>query len=267
MKLGCGTLLYGAFELEVALAGIRQAGYAAIELAALREMASHLETGYPDGVYETVKKQIDDSGLVLESIGASTNVLDEEQRARFVQLMRIGEMLGAPAITTGSGGKPDDDASFKHVVNTFQQLTHVAQDTGVELSLKPHVGAAVYNTRTALQFMNEVDTTWVGLNVDASHLFRAGEVPEESIRLLWPFVKTARIRDCDDPNAQGPGPVNQQICGQGKLNLRGMLAGFKLVPQLQYVTLEIVGTKAQGLSLDEVQRTVEESKRCLDSIL
>ena len=42
MQPGCSTILYGGHSLETALDGIRKAGYAAIELCAIPNMADHL---------------------------------------------------------------------------------------------------------------------------------------------------------------------------------------------------------------------------------
>ncbi|HEV2471127.1 MAG TPA: sugar phosphate isomerase/epimerase family protein, partial [Chthonomonadales bacterium] len=188
MQLGCSTLLYGNHPLSEALVGIKAAGYSAIELASIPGMADHIppEIYGSETALASLRSQIADHGLEIESIGASTNLLDAEARARFIHLMEAGMRLGAPAITTGSGGASDDEVSFQTVITTLNGLAPIAQQTGVRVSIKPHVGSAVYSTRTALRMMDVVDKDQIGLNVDASHLWRTPEleIPEQTIPSL-----------------------------------------------------------------------------------
>jgi sugar phosphate isomerase/epimerase len=265
MELGCSTLLYGNFPLEVALRGIKKAGYGAIELAAMPGMSDHM----PQAIYESeallkdLRKQIEDSGLAIESIGASTDLLNPEARARFVKLMRAGHILGAPAITSGSGGKADDEETFHSVEVMLNELAPVAHETGVKVSVKPHVGGAVYSTKTSLRMMQLVDTSAIGLNVDASHLWRTPEleIPEETIPSLLPYLVTARIRDT--LSRERPiGPVPTQIPGGGALNLKAVVDVFKQKAGLKYITLEIVGTHANH-SVEQIDDVVQ---RCYDAL-
>ena len=257
MQIGCSTILYGGYPLDVALDGIRRAGYAAIELCAIPGMADHLSADADPAYYRDVRQRVADQGLAIESVGASTNLLDPDRRARFVRLIRAAALLGAPAITTGSGGVSDDEQSFRTVVETVNGLARIAASEGVKLSIKPHVRAAVYSTPTALRFMNEVDGAWVGLNYDASHLWRANETPEESLERLAPYLATARIRDAVSREPGGPGPVDQQIPGNGAMNLPAITRGLAAIPHLQYTVLEIVGAKE--LPLERVQAIVQTS--------
>src|SRR5690348_7172675 len=214
MQLGCSTLLYGALPLDTALNGIQKAGYKAIELCAIQGMANHLPDDLNVAGYEEIGKRIADRGLAIESLGVSTNLLDGQAAYRVVRLLKAAAVLGAPYITSGSGGKANDDDSFKKVVATLNELAKTASEIGTKISLKPHVGCAAYSTKTSLRLMQEVDTDWIGLNVDASHLWRTPEqeIPEETIPRLLPYLFTARIRDTK--GRETPiGPVENQIPG------------------------------------------------------
>jgi len=266
MILGCSTILYGGHSLDAALNGIRQAGYGAIELCAIPGMAPHISCDMNEAEIQDVAAKIEDSGLVIESIGASGNPFssDDPGEPPFVRLMRVAGALGVPALATGSGGAFGDGDSFKETVVRINGMAEIAADLGVRISIKPHVGAAVASTPTALRFMEEVDPEWVGLNVDASHLWRTEpwEVPEESIPKLAPHIVTARIRDTHAGHERPIGDVPSQIPGQGGMNLSAICAALDAVPDLEYVTLEIVGAKEFALA--DVQRVVEESKAGLD---
>jgi sugar phosphate isomerase/epimerase len=259
VRLGCSTILFGGFGLEQALASIKAAGYDAIELAAIPSMADHLPGDARDADYRAIAQRVAAAGLAIESIGGSTNLLDPASRTRFIALLRAASLLGAPAVTTGSGGISDDEASFARVVATINDLARVGADLDVRLSIKPHVNQAVYSTPTALRFMGEVDRRWVGLNFDASHLYRADEDPVVALAALAPHLATCRIRDIAGKQP-GPGPVENQIPGKGALDLPPLCTAIARL-SLPYVTLEIVG--ARDLPLADVERVARESQHYL----
>ena len=267
MKLGCSTILYGGYDLDTALKGIRKAGYEAIELCAIPGMAPHISCDMSPNAVREVKAKVADYGLIIESIGASGNPFKAEGggEAPFVKLMKVAAEIGAPALATGSGGKSDDEASFKEVVERINEMARIAADLGVKISIKPHVRSAVYSTPTAIRFMGEVDRDWVGINYDASHLWRTEppEVPEESVRELAPYLFTARIRDTHEGHEIPIGSVESQIPGRGGMDVPAICAALKQVPGLEILTLEIVGAKE--FALDEVQRVVEACKAYLDT--
>ena len=268
MEFGCSTLLYGSHSLQDALDGIHRAGFKAIELCAITGMAEHLTAAMlenPDALAQ-VKELAEKRGLAIESIGASMNLLDDGAPKRVQALSQAASWIGAPALTTGTGGRTGDEASFEAVVAALKRLTPILLDAGVKLSLKPHVGAAMHNTETAIRLMEMVDTRAVGLNVDASHLWRTPvpEVPEETIPRLLPWLVTARIRDTLS-HEQPIGPVETQVPGGGAMNLAAVIRVFESKPGLKYVTLEIVGTHS-GWELAKVDAVVSDCYRKLEAL-
>lgn len=254
MQLGCGTLLYGGHSLERALDGIKAAGYTHVELGAMPGMADHFRPGEPDSYYDDVRNAIESRGLAVESLGASTNLLDDGARARFIGLMEAAAKIGAPFLTSGSGGKSNDEETWAQVIRVFkEELIPAAERTGTRISIKPHVGSAAFSCGTSLRFMAELGTDLVRLNYDSSHIFRAHEDPVMTLRALAPYVGTGRIRDMFSRDVQGPGPVESQIPGNGAMPVAAVAKEFKAVPGLRVVTLEIVGAKEMDAeSVDSV---------------
>jgi len=146
----------------------------------------------------------------------------------------------------------------------LREALPVCEDTGIKLSVKPHVRAAVHNTATALRFIEEIGSEWVGLNLDNTHLQRSGDDPVEAVEALKPCVLTARIRDFLSPDLS-IGPVESQIPGKGQADVQGYLQALCTVPGLEYVTVEMAGTK--DYSLSEVRRIVGETLVALRSYL
>ena len=258
--LGCSTILYGGFSLTQALKGIAQAGYKAIELCARPGMAPHLEIGKTTSYYSEIKAQVASHGLAIESIAGTGGIgMDSPE---FDAVIEAAQQVGAPVIAEGTGGKSDDDESFSQVVELVNVTAARTSQAGIKLSLKPHVNNAVYSTETALRFIREVDRKWVGINFDASHIWRtaAAEDPVKSLQQLKDCIGTLRIRD-NRESREGPiGPVETQIPGKGSMDLPALAAVMNAIDQVPYVTLEIVGTHGgTDTSLAEVQRVVEKS--------
>jgi sugar phosphate isomerase/epimerase len=264
MKLGCSTILYGQHGVDDALAGISQAGYSAIELCAIPGMGLHVEPGRSEAEYTDLKRRITDRELAIDSIGATGNdPYDASPESGFRRLMEAAAILGAPALTTGSGGESGNKEDMLRAADVFNGLAEFGKGLGVKVSVKPHVGGVVHNTPSSLEFMSLVDTDWIGLNVDASHLWRAQpdwEAGEESIPKLAQYILTARIRDTLDHDAP-IGPVETQVPGGGAMDLKAVMCAFAEVPGLEYVTLEIVGTA--GWDLDQIQERVASSHEVL----
>ena len=80
----------------------------------------------------------------------------------------------------------------------------MAEKYGVTLCVKAHVGESVYNTPTTLQVMEAITSPAFGIDMDPSHIYRAGENPVEAIAAVISRVKHVHIRDCKG-RQQGPG--------------------------------------------------------------
>ncbi len=255
MDLGCSTILYGGYDLEVAMERIRAAGYLAIELCCIPGMAPHLAIGAGDAYYGNIRNLAEHHQLEIESLGASGNLDDE---TRFLQILDAAAAVGAPVVTTGPGGRPDDESAFNATVEKINVLADQAARRGVRLSIKPHVGNAVYNTDTAYRFMQQVDRRRVGINYDATHIWRSPqqEVPEETIGRISEFLFSLRVRDVKGRQT-AIGPVEHQVAGNGDMDLHAQASAFKTIPGLEYAVLEIVGTR--DLALPEIDSVLRRS--------
>ncbi|MCE5241514.1 sugar phosphate isomerase/epimerase [bacterium] len=258
MKLGCSTLLFAGHDFDTAIAALGEAGYDAVELGAIPGMGEHLKPGEAPEVYQAMRAKLDAAGLALESVGCSGALGTD----RFEPLAEAARAMGAPYMTLGTGGTSDNEASWETVVAQLREALPVCERTGIKLSVKPHVRSAVYNVATARRMLDELQSEWIGLNMDNTHLQRVGEDPIQAVHELRDRICTARIRDylSDDLSI---GPLENQIPGKGMADVPGYYQALTEVPGLQYVVLEMVGTR--DLPLPEVQRVVGEALVALRS--
>ncbi|MHB8994774.1 MAG: sugar phosphate isomerase/epimerase family protein [Armatimonadota bacterium] len=265
MKIGCSSLLYGGYDLDAALDGMKSAGFDAVELCSIPGMGEHFKGGEPPEVYAAIREKLQAAGLALESVGCSGSLRTE----RFEPLMRAAAALGAPFITLGGFGVADDEHGWRQVIEAVRAALPLAEEIGVKMSFKPHVRATIYNTKTARRFIEEIQSPLVGLNIDNTHLERSGDDPIAAVNELREWIFTARIRDykSDDFSV---GLIEHQIPGKGAANVRGYYEALTTVPGLEYVVLEMGGTDYSGSGLQtldsrELQRVVGEALVALRS--
>ena len=279
MKLGCSTILFGGYSLDEALDGIAKAGYRAIELCARPGMAPHVAMDRPATYYAEIKQKITDRGLVIESLAGTGGIsLDSDE---FPRALEVAHMLGAPMIAEGAGGnspaveddsfKPEYETSLKDVVGILNRAAEQAMQFGIKLTIKPHVGTAIYSRKSILKAVPDLNQEWIGINFDPTHIWRSGtgEDPVETLRAVKKYVFTLRIRDNRASRERPIGSVENQIAGKGALDLPALTAEMKTIEdRVPYATLEIVGThNGTGWALEAVQDVIGQCFTYLEPLL
>jgi sugar phosphate isomerase/epimerase len=244
--IGCNSVLFSMVDLDSALQHIAWAGYDGAELAYIPGMVEHVQPGQGQSYADRIKRLAADLGLRLYAIEATPNTPE-----RVTDACQIAAGLGIPIVAIGSGGKTGDAASFRQAVELGAQLAAIAGGSGVKLALKPHVGAAVYNTETALQAWREIGSPHLGLNFDPSHLVRAGEDIVAAARQFTAAgaIVHSHFRDCLTEKLGGPpGPPEEQVPGRGRLDIPAVLRALSAGGYGGVLDLECIGTKSYPLS-------------------
>ena len=132
------------------------------------------------------------------------------------------------------------------------------------MCVKAHVGGSIYNTPTTLRAMEKISSPAFGIDMDPSHVYRAGEDPAQALKPVLSKVKHIHIRDCKGPGPS-PGTPPDQACGRGEIDLysycKVMVEGGYTGP----VCLEVIG--ANTLELPQVAIIAAESRGYLNAIL
>jgi sugar phosphate isomerase/epimerase len=94
--------------------------------------------------------------------------------------------------------------------------------------------------------MEAISSPNFGIDMDPSHIHRAGENTVDALKAVISRVKHIHIRDCKGLQ-QGPGKPEMQANGRGDIDLLGYV---KVLADNQYagpVDLEIIGAKEYAL--------------------
>lgn len=241
MKLGANSVLFGGYDLETAFTTIARAGYDGIELSAIDGMSQHLVLDRWREVAPEIKRLAASTGLALLAMEQPSQD-PERMEAAFQAAVEIG----IPIVNCGPGGKTGDAESLQASIDSLGRLADRAEHHGVVLCVKAHVGAAIWDTPTTLAVMNAIGSPNFGIDMDPSHIHRAGENPVDAIAAVVSRVRHVHIRDCKG-RQQNPGTPEMQANGRGDIDLLGYL---RVLHQHGYdgpVDLEIIGAKEYSL--------------------
>jgi sugar phosphate isomerase/epimerase len=241
MKLGANSVLFGGYDMETAFRCLAMAGYDGIEMSAIGGMSEHLVLDRWREVANEIKglsKTYELELLAMEQPSQDPAVMESAFQA--------AAEIGIPIINCGPGGKSGDAETLQQSIDSLGNLALMAEKYGVILCVKAHVGAAIDNTPTTLQAMAAIQSPNFGIDMDPSHIHRAGENPVEALKSVVSRVKHIHIRDCKGMQ-QGPGKPEMQANGRGDIDLLGYI---KVLADHGYagpVDLEIIGAKEYAL--------------------
>jgi len=261
MKLGANSVLFGAFDLETAFKYTAMAGYDGIELSAIGGMSKHLVIERWQTLAPEIKRLARAYNLELLAMEQPS-----QDPAIMEPAFQAAVEIGIPIVNCGPGGKSEDEAAWPQVIDALGRLASRAEKYGVTLCVKAHVGASIYNTPTTLRAMREIASPAFGIDMDPSHIYRAGENPVEAITAVISHVKHVHIRDCKG-RQQGPGAPADQANGRGDIDLVGYIRVLHEHGYTGPLDLEIIGTKGQGYTLEQCITIAAESRGHMQACL
>lgn len=235
MKLGVNTVLFKPFPVYEAMRLIALSGYDGVELSAIKGMCEHLNLDDPAQSFAEIRRAQADFGLALLSMEVAS-----QEEARLIKAFSAARELGIPLVNVGPIGKTGVPGDLQANTASLTRLAGHAREYGVTLCCKAHVGGSMYNTPTTLATMAAIPSEAFGVDMDPSHIHRAGERPEEALRQVVSGVRHIHIRDCQGPGPS-PGLPAQQACGKGDIDL---YAYFRVLVEAGYqgpVVLEVIG--------------------------
>jgi sugar phosphate isomerase/epimerase len=259
IKLGVNSVLFSSVDFATAARYIALAGYDGVEISAIGGMCEHLELARWREQAAELKQIAADTGLDLLSMEEAA--LDRE---RLMQAFEAGAEIGIPVVNVGPGGKSGVAEDFERQTDLIAEMSEQAEQHGVTLCVKAHVGGCIDNTPTTLAAMRKIASPSFGIDMDPSHIWRAGEDPAVALKQVLSRAKHIHIRDCLG-RGPGPGRPQDQACGRGDIDLlaycREMVQGGYSGP----VCLEVIG--AGELPLAEVAMIAAESYGYLNACL
>lgn len=220
ISIGANTVVLGGVSFSDAMQRLKWAGYDAVEISALQGLGAfgdplgeHLHLDRWRDEAATIKSLIKNFELSITAM--EVGPLDED---RILRAFDAAVEIGIPVINIGPSGKSDCRDDLAKCIERMNALVEIAEKAGVILCVKAHVGASIHDTPTTLHAMAEIPSPAFGIDMDPSHIHRAGEVPAEALKQVISRVCHVHIRDCPGPGP-APGEPECQSCGRGDINL------------------------------------------------
>lgn len=260
IKLGVNSVLFKQFDFATAAKQIALCGYDGVEISAIKGMCEHLDLSRWKEQKSELQAIVQENGL--EFLSTEVASLSEE---RLLPAFEAAAEIGIPVINVGPGGKLGVEEDVQASIEKLAFFAEKAASYGVTLCVKAHVGNAIYNTPTTLRAMKEISSAAFGIDMDPSHIHRAGENAEEALPAVLSRVKHIHIRDCKGREA-GPGPIERQACGRGEIDLYGYCKAMVDGNYNGPVVLEVIGSTPEH-SLAQVSIVAAESYGYLNAIL
>ncbi len=259
MKTGVNSVLWGGHPLEAAFAGAARAGYDGIELSAIPGMGEHLVLERWEQLVSPINELAARYDLELLAVEQPSQDLEVMERC-----YQAAAALGIPIVNCGPGGTSGDEESLERSIRNLSGLAERAEHYGLTLCVKAHVGAAIYDSPTTLRVLESIESEAFGMDMDPSHIYRAGEDPVEALRQIASRVRHVHIRDCNGRQAS-PGEPEMQANGRGDIDLLAYVGVLQEVGYEGPIDLEVIG--ARNRDLIACQAIASESRGHLQACL
>lgn len=244
IKLGVNSVLFRKHDFATAARQIRAIGYDGIEISAIKGMCEHLELDRWREQAAGIKQIAAELNLALLSMEVAS--LDPE---RLLPAFAASAALGVPVVNSGPGGKSGVEEDFRQSVDKINAMAEKAGEFGVTLCVKAHVGAAIYDTPTTLRALEAVRGGSFGIDMDPSHIHRAGEDPAAALAKVIGHVRHIHIRDCPG-RGPAPGEPRDQACGRGEIDLMAYCRVMVEGGYASSVCLEVIGPELELAEAD-----------------
>lgn len=237
MKIGFNTVLFGGHDVATAIRYAAVCGYDGVELSAIEGMSQHLTFDNWQADVKVIKAVAKEHNIQLLAIEQPNR--DPQKMEKIYQ---AAVELGVPVVNVGPGGKSGDASTRQQVIDELGSLADRAGQHGLTLCFKAHVGQYVDNTPTTLDILQALPQKSLGLDMDPSHIYRAGENPVEALGQVMGRIRHVHIRDCKGQQS-GPGTPPMQANGRGDIDLLGFIRVLHEHKYQGAIDLEVIGAK------------------------
>jgi len=242
MKIGVNSVLFGGHDMATAFSHIARCGYDGIEISAIDGMSEHLVLDRWQALVPEIKELAKTHELPILAMEQPSRE-PEKMTAAF----QAAAAIECPIVNCGPGGETGNEESFQAAIDSLGTLAEQAATYGVTLCVKAHVGHCIHDTPTSLRALAAIDLPSFGLDMDPSHVHRAGENPVEAIAAVVDRIRHVHIRDCKGRQA-GPGLPELQANGRGDIDLLGYIRVLHEHGYTGPMDLEVIGAKEYGVT-------------------
>ncbi|MCG3177889.1 MAG: Fructoselysine 3-epimerase [Phycisphaerae bacterium] len=251
MKLAFSTNAYKQHTLEQAVASIASLGYAGVEIMADRPHA--WTGGLTADRMEEIAALIANAGMAASNVNAFTTFaigdtyhpswIEEHasDRSRRVghtrQAIELAARINARNVSVEPGG-PLEGVKRELAPLRFRQgleaLLPLAESLGVTIAIEPEPGLMIERTQEYMEFIQDLQSPALSMNLDLGHMYCVGEDPAEVIRRLRGEYCHVHLEDI------AASRVHQHLVpGKGAMDFDAIFDALRSVAYEGWITVEL----------------------------
>lgn len=154
------------------------------------------------------------------------------------EALHLADAFDVEYISIEPGGPVPDGKSRRWGMETFAQSLHevipTAENLEVDLLVEPEPDLLIETTDQFLDFLDRIDSSAVGCNFDAGHLFCVGEDPAAAVATLGEYTEHYHLEDIPEDRSH----EHTQL-GDGAMDIDGFLTAVEDSGYDGFVTVEL----------------------------
>jgi sugar phosphate isomerase/epimerase len=256
MKLAFSSNAYMHFSIEDTIHKIADLGYTGIEVLA------DVPHAWPANLLDERKQSIRDClakhNLAIANVNAfmMNAIADPRQpywhpgwtdpdphyrairREHTKRALQLAREIGAPNITTEPGGLLTAEQSWQDGAQIFYDeimpCVEVAEKVEVLLLIEPEPELMIEKFDQYLEFIQRIDSPWIGLNFDVGHAYCVGEDPQDWVEKMAPYTKHYHFEDIAATRVH-----KHLIPGHGAIDFAATLSAIHKTGYDGWITVEL----------------------------
>ena len=190
----------------------------------IRHLQYHVSTGTPS--FTEIRKELDVRQIRISALSGTYNMIDPDVEKRHAGLHKLRyvaeqcEPLGTSVITLCTGSRdphsmwrahPDNNSAsaWSDLVESMEKALKVAEEYKVTLAFEPEVSNVIDSAQKARRLLDEMQSPYLKVCMDAANIFHKGELPkmreilDEAFALLGDDIALAHAKDLDRDGQAG----------------------------------------------------------------
>jgi len=250
MKLAFSTNAYRNYSLEDSITSIKCAGYNAVEIMC---DIPHAFPPISDEKIISIKESLKKNSISISNLnGFMMTAIQDYHHPSWIEesisyrqkriehtknCLKLAHLLGAKTVSTEPGG-PKTNQTTEKELDLFQQglleVLPLAEELKIHLLIEPEPGLLIENSNQFLNFIEQFDSKYVGLNFDIGHFFCVNEDPVKLIHNMQEYIHHIHLEDINSSRIH-----HHLIPGHGSINFEKVFHALNSINYDGFTTVEL----------------------------
>jgi sugar phosphate isomerase/epimerase len=251
MKFAFSSNAYTNYSLTESIVEISKIGYGGIEILCDTPHAFPLPLN--NHRINEIKDVLASNSIEISNLNAFTlfgigdtyhpSWIEENSSYRKIRIghtincLKLANQFGAKNISIEPGGPIDGSLNregyLKMFIDGISEVLAVAEEEKVKILVEPEPGLLLENSKEFLQFINNFDSKYIGLNFDIGHFVCVNEDPSQLVFELANYIHHFHLADIDNRIHK------HLIPGLGSINFKKILGSIREIGFDGFITVEL----------------------------